>query len=244
MHRPPPVTVRRLLTACDQGRDRNEFQTQSLWSLNERPIEYGYVFRCINRLQPRTVLDTGTGESALASLVRTCGCPVTAIDNITDSWPAGVTNRDWHLLDHDSRQPPLTATFDLALCVSVIEHIDDPVGAMRGLARLVRPGGHVLVTTPYHERFGHPNVYTEPDSHGRSEAYPCRQSTRADLNTWLECGFVLRNQEWWRLFEHRYWSCGPVVRPPKHVTIVEHHQLTCLLLERVEATRTFDLEQQ
>jgi 2-polyprenyl-3-methyl-5-hydroxy-6-metoxy-1,4-benzoquinol methylase len=239
-----PTTVRRLLTGYDQRRHGEEFQTQSFSPLNERPVEYGYVFRCINQLQPRTVLDASTGESALSSLVRTCGCLVTAIDKITDDWPDGTTNRHRHVLDHDFQRRSLTNTFDLALCVSVIEHLDDPVAAMRGLAQLVRPGGHVLVTTPYHERHGHPNVYAEPDSYGRNEASPCRQSTRADLNAWLACGFVLRNQEWWRLFEHRYWSCGPLVRPPKHVTAVEDHQLTCLLLERVEATGMFSLELQ
>ena len=36
---------------------------------------------------------------------------------------------------------------DLAVCFEVLEHVYDPVGFIRILSRLVRPGGHVLVST-------------------------------------------------------------------------------------------------
>jgi SAM-dependent methyltransferase len=41
--------------------------------------------------------------------------------------------------------------FDLAVCFDVIEHLDDDVGALRELRRVVRPGGTLLVTVPTYQ---------------------------------------------------------------------------------------------
>jgi len=43
------------------------------------------------------------------------------------------------------------ATFDRVICSEVLEHIPDDVGAMRELARVLRPGGTMAITVP---RFG------------------------------------------------------------------------------------------
>ena len=50
--------------------------------------------------------------------------------------------------------PVPDASFDLVLCLQVLEHVPDPAGAVRELHRVVRPGGRVLLSThgvyPYH----------------------------------------------------------------------------------------------
>lgn len=45
-------------------------------------------------------------------------------------------------LDEESR-------FDVVLCEQVLEHVHDPKAAADNLRRLVRPGGHVVVSTPF-----------------------------------------------------------------------------------------------
>jgi SAM-dependent methyltransferase len=46
------------------------------------------------------------------------------------------------------------ASFDLVLCLQVLEHVPDPAAAVRELHRVVRPGGRVLLSThgvyPFH----------------------------------------------------------------------------------------------
>ena len=44
--------------------------------------------------------------------------------------------------------PFADATFDRVICSEVLEHIPDDLGAMRELARVLRPGGTMAVTVP------------------------------------------------------------------------------------------------
>ena len=50
--------------------------------------------------------------------------------------------------------PVEDATFDVVLCMQVLEHVPDPAAAVRELHRVVRPGGRVLLSThgiyPFH----------------------------------------------------------------------------------------------
>jgi SAM-dependent methyltransferase len=39
--------------------------------------------------------------------------------------------------------------FDVVICEQVIEHVPDPFGAAGNLRRLCKPGGHVIVSTPF-----------------------------------------------------------------------------------------------
>ena len=40
-------------------------------------------------------------------------------------------------------------TFDVVVCEQVLEHVRDPWAAVRTLRELCRPGGHVIVSTPF-----------------------------------------------------------------------------------------------
>ncbi len=66
---------------------------------------------------------------------------------------AGFTDFRWHLI-RDYRFPFTDDEFDAVLCFETIEHFDDPERLTSELARVTRPGGTVLITTP--------NVLWEP----------------------------------------------------------------------------------
>jgi SAM-dependent methyltransferase len=57
--------------------------------------------------------------------------------------------------DVSSALPFRDGSFDAAVCTEVLEHVADPRGVLHELARVVRPGGRVVVTVPfvfhYHE---------------------------------------------------------------------------------------------
>jgi SAM-dependent methyltransferase len=68
--------------------------------------------------------------------------------------------------------PFAPASFDLAVCLDVIEHLEDDRGALRELRRVLAPGGALLVTVPAYQWLwsGHDEVN-----------HHCRRYSRATL---------------------------------------------------------------
>jgi SAM-dependent methyltransferase len=60
-----------------------------------------------------------------------------------------------HALDHvdvlatASSIPLPDSSFDTALLSELLEHLEEPLAAIREAHRLLRPGGHVIITTPF-----------------------------------------------------------------------------------------------
>jgi ubiquinone/menaquinone biosynthesis C-methylase UbiE len=45
--------------------------------------------------------------------------------------------------------PVTDASFDAVMCTEVLEHVPDPIAALRELARVLRPGGTMILTSPF-----------------------------------------------------------------------------------------------
>ena len=211
---------------------RREFLAQEFLGVNERPVEYRFVFEQLTQAFPRTVLDVGTGRTALPQLIRACGFLVTAIDNIRDYWPSGMVNRHYHVLDEDILAPNIGGPFDFITCVSTLEHIRDHARAMRNMLSLLGPGGRLVVTFPYNETTYVDNVYALPGSIG-ADKYPfvTQVFSRRELEQWTRDGSArVVAQEYWRYFEGAYWTIGQRVVPPLRVAAGELHQISCVAL--------------
>jgi SAM-dependent methyltransferase len=56
----------------------------------------------------------------------------------------------WRLYQGDiqNRTPFESGSFDIVLCEQVVEHLDDPAAAMREIARVLKPGGLLVMGVP------------------------------------------------------------------------------------------------
>ena len=93
------------------------------------------------------VADVGCGAGDLWPLLRGRFDACIGLDAVRyDGLPEEI---DFRPIDFDSVRLPLAdASVDAAVAVEVIEHLENPRAFVRELARVVKPGGTVLVSTP------------------------------------------------------------------------------------------------
>lgn len=222
------ILINSIKKACE-----DEFSAQNFMRINERPIEYSFVFQQLLKICPKTVLDVGTGTTALPHLFRTCGFLVTAIDNITN-WPQGMINRHFHVINDDITSTQVQNTYDFISCISVLEHIQDFNHAISGIHKLLNPGGHAVLTFPYNDKTYVPNVYKlDGAGYGQDFPYICQVFSRNEIDDWQkEYNFNVIEQQYWRLWGGEFWTFGRQIVPPLLVSNNEVHQLTCILLQK------------
>ena len=67
---------------------------------------------------------------------------------------AGLQTKKWDqsrldLVCDITAIPEPAGSFDAVLCTEVFEHLPDPLAALREFARLLKPGGHLVLTAPF-----------------------------------------------------------------------------------------------
>ena len=215
--------------------NNKEFLQPPFSTFNERPVEYRFVFEQIQQFYPKTVLDIGTGVTALPHLMANCGCHVTAIDNVRDYWSHGMFNRHYHIIDDDIVHTSLSGTYDLITCISTLEHIEDFPKAVESMFSLLKSGGRLVLTFPYNEKEFIPNVYALPGSHVKKlPAYSTHAFSRSEIQNWTErYGARILKQEYWRFFTGPYWTVGERLLPPVQVGAENAHQISCIVFEKI-----------
>ena len=93
-----------------------------------------------------------------------------------------------------------------------------------------------MLTFPYNEKHYVKNVYELEDSsdRGKAIAYITQAFSRKELNDWLAMGGKILDQEYWRFYTGEYWTAGESVSPPLKVCKDERHQITCLLIQKIQ----------
>jgi SAM-dependent methyltransferase len=117
-----------------------------------------------------------------------------------------------------TRLPFPDATFDRIIAAEVLEHIDDDMGAVRELVRVLRPGGTIAATVPaflperiswaitdeYHAPFvpgGHVRIYTQTELRNKLRtvgADPYARHKEHGLHApywWLKCAVGPTNDD-------------------------------------------------
>ena len=98
----------------------------------------------------RTLLDVGCSHGAVPAAL---GDRFEEVHGV-DADPEGLAlaeARGVRVVRADFEREPLPfadETFDAALCLEVVEHVADPPALLREVARILRPGGSLYLSTP------------------------------------------------------------------------------------------------
>ena len=102
--------------------------------------------RTIDFRSAPNVLDIGAGQGALSARLKDAGARVCACDVVPEQFD--VPGVDFRVVTKDGRLPFEDGSFDAAVAIEVLEHIDGHDRFFAEVARVLRPGGIVMFTTP------------------------------------------------------------------------------------------------
>lgn len=140
------MTYGALLDAWDSAADALENDPM-------RPTRYGKCYRYLRSLdRGARILEVGCGEGTGLIVARSLGfshlvgIEVSAERLIRAKQKLG-TQSALVAISPDSKLPFLTASFDAVVSAAVVEHVLDPDAFVREICRVVRPGGHVVISS-------------------------------------------------------------------------------------------------
>jgi SAM-dependent methyltransferase len=105
---------------------------------------------------------------------------------------------------------PLAGRYDTAICLNVLEHVDDEAGALQNVRSILEPGGRAIILVPQDpalygtldEVLGHKRRYTRDGLHAVLEAQGFQVERAFDFNR-------ATTPAWWingKLLKRRYFS--------------------------------------
>lgn len=102
---------------------------------------------------PRRILDYGCGRGTAAGIFNEAGHEVVGVDiaeNLIAFARQSVPEARFELIESECSLPFPDASFDVCFSSEVIEHLFDVKGFVSEVNRVLRKGGQLLLTTPYH----------------------------------------------------------------------------------------------
>ena len=102
-----------------------------------------------------TILDYGCGNGEILAEMQRLNSAANFVGVDVSNTALGAARQrlpdvPFYALQDDGKVPLETGAVDFIFCSEVIEHVYDTEATFGELARLLRPGGRLLLTTPYH----------------------------------------------------------------------------------------------
>jgi len=117
------------------------------------PVRLSYIEHAA-RLSGARALDVGCGGGILSEAMARAGAQVLGIDlsravlDVAELHALeGKLTIDYQAIAAEELAAQSPAAFDLVTCMEMLEHVPDPAACMGALARLVKPGGDVILST-------------------------------------------------------------------------------------------------
>ena len=133
---------------------------ESVWAgLPDDPEPWAWEERralLLGELRPgERVLDLGCGAGRFVAALRQAGADAVGVELAEAALERARRNlpgADLRLLEPDGSIPLDHGAVDLVWCSEVLEHVADVAHLLQEVRRVLRPGGRLLVTVPFHGR--------------------------------------------------------------------------------------------
>lgn len=127
-----------------------EHEDHYWWYVSRRELAVELVRRYVPG-PDRVIVDVGCGTGATASALRSLG-RVIGVDFSPLALRACTTRGlDWLLRAGAEAIPLATNSVDAVVATDIVEHLDDDVAALTEFRRILKPGGHAIVTVPAYQ---------------------------------------------------------------------------------------------
>lgn len=122
------------------------------------PLRLDYIDRLAG-LAGKSVIDVGCGGGILSEAMARRGARVTGIDLAESSLAVARMHMleigsdpfeleiDYRAISAEALADEAPGSADIVTCMELLEHVPDPAALVAACARLVRPGGHVFLST-------------------------------------------------------------------------------------------------
>lgn len=117
------------------------------------PVRLGYI-ESVVPLKNLRILDVGCGGGILSESMARASALVTAIDAsetairvARDHTRVSGLQVDYHACTVEQFEQTVSQPFDAITCMEMLEHVPDPVAVVASMTRLLRPGGHLFLST-------------------------------------------------------------------------------------------------
>lgn len=130
------------------------------WVTSSSPYSHSYlipaIISCVQKLKPRRILDIGSGNGSLSSVLNKAGYYVAGVEYDKEGYRISKENNPrinyYNMSVYDETDTLMSNEdrFDCVISTEVIEHLYTPKSLINFASNVLVSDGVIVLTTPYH----------------------------------------------------------------------------------------------